>query len=481
MRVSEFYHLNRSQPTLSFVDVDITTDVPAFIDPTAIRMQDTDWSHTCQALLQSFFAEVLECAADHDDSRAARLMGPLAEPNETHLGFSKGKSRGRGLGAGAAYRFFEAIRSSAAARSRQLSDLEDTRLLIEGIGPDLVSDITTNVIRGALIGYTQAACNYYGIDTELQYSGHVWNPDALEWQEGEEYLPRPDESTLLLVPKSIIRIDLTINSDKYYNGFIAPRLEGLEIDSKSKLVTILKDGRPKVRREDLKKKYPATKLAIVEYTDRFPEALSGYKKSLSALSSPPLSHEDLHDRIGTPEPDYQLLLDEMLTIPAGDVSATVYHRACEKLITALFDPHLGNMQLEDEIHEGRKRIDISYDNLSPRGTFFWLKSNFHCAVVPVECKNYSRDVANPELDQISGRFSDRRGFFGIITFRSCTNKDLFLRRCKDTAIDGRGYIVALDDGDFKDLVAERIRLKDAKLAEKALYKLIRERIDFLIT
>ena len=36
----------------------------------------------------------------------------------------------------------------------------------------------------------------------------------------------------------------------------------------------------------------------------------------------------------------------------------------------------------------------------------------------VECKNYSRDLKNPELEQLSGRFSPRRGQVGIAACRT---------------------------------------------------------------
>jgi hypothetical protein len=35
-----------------------------------------------------------------------------------------------------------------------------------------------------------------------------------------------------------------------------------------------------------------------------------------------------------------------------------------------------------------------------------------------------------------------------LTCRSFDNKALFVKRCRDTAIDGRGYILAVDDDDF---------------------------------
>ncbi len=62
--------------------------------------------------------------------------------------------------------------------------------------------------------------------------------------------------------------------------------------------------------------------------------------------------------------------------------------------------------------------------------------------------------ANPELDQISGRFSHRRGEVGLLVCRELRNKDLFIERCRDTVRDDRGYIIPLDDEDLRALVEE---------------------------
>jgi hypothetical protein len=481
MRVSEYFDLGRTQPTLDFVDVRLDTDTRAYIDPTAIRVQDSEWADACQALLQSYFTEVLEAASSSNDARSRRLMTALSEPNEVHLGFSKGRSRGRGLGPKIALDFLEAIRTSQAAQSRLLSDLEDTALLLDGVRPDLISDITTNVIRGALIGYTQAICEFYGIDLVEQYTGPVWNPNALEWQEGFERLPRADDEVLLLVPKSIVRLHLTVSADRYYNHQIAPRLEAIELENGSPLVQVLKNGVSRVPRAKLKEKYPADKLAIVKYSNQFPDALGAYKRSLTKVEVPPMTHGELRERLGTPAPDFRRLLEDLNAIPPGNAGATLYHRACEKLLTAMFYPYLGNVRIENEIHDGRKRIDITYDNLADQGTFFWLAANYKCAVLPIECKNYSSELGNPELDQIGSRLSDRRGWVGIVVFRAVQDKELLLKRCRDSAHDGRGWIIPLDDQDLENLVEERVSMVGAPKREQAFFKIVRKRFDYLIS
>jgi hypothetical protein len=141
----------------------------------------------------------------------------------------------------------------------------------------------------------------------------------------------------------------------------------------------------------------------------------------------------------------------------GLKSATAYHHAVEALLTALFYPALDQPRREFPIHEGRKRIDITYTNVASEGFFDWV-NRVQSAPAPsvfVECKNYGRDLSNPEIDQISSRFSPLRGRLGFLAHRGFGDKDLLVQRCRDTALDHRGFIIVLDDDDLESLVQER--------------------------
>ena len=72
--------------------------------------------------------------------------------------------------------------------------------------------------------------------------------------------------------------------------------------------------------------------------------------------------------------------------------------------------------------------------------------------VPMECKNYEKEIANPELDQLSGRFSLYRGMLGFMLCRSLDDKPRFIQRCRDTVADGRGYILLFDDDDLNQML-----------------------------
>ena len=120
------------------------------------------------------------------------------------------------------------------------------------------------------------------------------------------------------------------------------------------------------------------------------------------------------------------------------------------ILEFLFYPHLMYPQKEHEVHEGRKRIDITFHNAATTGFWEQIRTSPQLAasLVMIECKNYTNDIKNPELDQMSGRLSNLRGWFGIVLCRRFVDKGLFVQRCKDTAADGRGVIICLDDEDI---------------------------------
>jgi hypothetical protein len=216
-RVSKVYKLNRSQATLDFVDVDVEWDTKVFISPRALTLMQTDWGDGCVTLVQNFFETVLQRIKDGDNAGAEALLQELREPNETHLGLSHAKSRGRALGDESAHDVWRALSESQAAKSGLVQDLEDTVLLIHGIGVDIVSDVTTNIIRGPLIEYTQEQCRQLGIPLIVGVpSGPMWHAGQREWINKFVELPVPKGNKLLLVPKAIVRRTPLYDMQYYY-------------------------------------------------------------------------------------------------------------------------------------------------------------------------------------------------------------------------------------------------------------------------
>lgn len=477
MRVSEYFKLGRTQPTLDFVDVDIRGDLRLFVDPRALRLLPTEWAEECVALIQNFFRHVIQCIRDGKHEEARSLLAALREPNEVHLGLSSDRARGNALGDGSAENVWDALQTSEAVRSGLIEDLEDSILMIPQISSDRVSDIAINLIRKPLIHYTQAQATLHGIPlSEGVDSGPLWDPGQHDWYSEYVRLPMTSEGRLLLVPKAIVRKKMTYTVDDYYRNYILTHLRRAELDANSELVQLLKNGNRRVTNQDLEEKYGKGKQAIAQITLQHPELLRRYRRDKQDHIRPPLAHDELASEEGTARPDWNALLQDVSSILPGNAGAAAYERAIEALLTALFYPALSNPDVQFELHEGRKRVDIKFTNSDQSGFFWWLGQHYTAPQVYVECKNYGGQVGNPELDQLAGRFSPSRGKVGLLVCRQFDDKKRFLKRCKDTALDDRGFIIPLDDDDLRALV-EHVRDGDAAIPT---FPLLRERFEYLI-
>src|SRR5262249_46049392 len=145
---------------------------------------------------------------------------------------------------------------------------------------------------------------------------------------------------------------------------------------------------------------PLTKEFLRKFTESHPDVFRDFKANTINTLKPP-GNEDLCAS-GLPElsevVDY--LIQRLLEIPSGPHTATQYHRLVVGILELLFYPNLISPQVEREIHDGRKRIDITFDNAANNGFFYRLHRvyNTPAQFIFVECKNYSADPENPELD-----------------------------------------------------------------------------------
>lgn len=237
MKVSEYFKLGREQPYLDFVDVPLDTDIAVFVDPAALRSLESPWGCECTSLVQHFFDAVLSHIKRGQDAQARKLLSSLKEQNEFHLGFSSGKPKGRAFGDKSAESIWGALSTSTASTTGLLKDLEDTCLLIDGIGRDMISDAVCNIIRGPLIRYTQQTCTYYGIPMSAGVdSGPIWNPETEKWQSTFVELPVTRYGKILLVPKIIVRHRISYDFNEYYTHYLLPEMQIEELKANSGLL-----------------------------------------------------------------------------------------------------------------------------------------------------------------------------------------------------------------------------------------------------
>ena len=450
-KLSQYFEIDKSQPELDFVDVDTDTDKQLFIDPYVFSKRSDAWSVKCHNAILSFFEAVLEAINDGNESRGQELLSQLHEPNETCLGLSRLTPSGRGIGSLQAEELHR-LRESRAAETGLLEELSDCELFIPGIGSDKISDITTNIIRKHLIEYTQYQCELHGIELHEQVaSGNLWNENNQSWGSRYVQLPIIEGQKIIMVPKASVRWNLAFSHQKFYNHFVLNFHQEVNLSQNSHLVKTLKNGRRRVTKKSLKESYPLTKPYLATFSKHNPEVLELYKNQLGVPSE--LNNSELEEDFD--EASFaRALAVQLRKINPGDHDASRFHSFMIGALQFIFYPNLIYPEKEREIHDGRKRIDIVYTNNSNTGFFYRRRQNPQIAAekVCIECKNYVTEMANPELDQLAGRFSLQRGRLGLLIGRSFGNRDRFIMRCRDTACEDRGFIIAIIDEDIERML-----------------------------
>jgi len=450
--VSKVFKLGKSQAELDFVDVNVNGDTRLFIDPYALSRRRDRWSYEAHKTLTEFFERVVFAIRDGKDDEAMELLQYLQEPNETRLGLSRGKPQGAGIGDFQADALFDALKSSSAVQTGLIESLEECELMIEGIGWDKISDLATNVIRLHLVEYTREQCALHGIPTHNQPLPAYYDRESGNWVEDYHEIPFAGSGPLVLVPKIIARYKGACNVGSYYNHYVLDFLQAQLLSAGASLVRTLKNGRRVVTKKDLKERFPCTKRFLFEFSKEHPGVLAEYRSALVDIE-----RRGLDATVGNEDQVTlaKALADALRAIPAGNADATSYQTMMMGILEFLFYPSLLYPRKEHEINQGRKRIDIVFNNDADHGVFRWIQAalKLPCAYIVFECKNYTHDIANPELDQLIGRFSPNRGLVGFVCCRNFDNLGLFIERCRDTRKDNHGLVVPMED----DFVIQLLR------------------------
>lgn len=459
-KFSDHFGLNISQDLLEFVDIFINKDVPLFLDPYGISAMNTKWSENCEQHIIVYFQYLIECIQGGDKKKVQRLLNALHEVDEIALGYSSGIPKGRGIGLEQANQLKIAFENSQAAKSGDIRDIADCALLIPGINRDKVSDITANILKKDLILFTQEQCSLHRIPMRKVAVSNAFDFERFEFKSFYTHLPVIKQKAFILLPISSVRREPELSKEKYYRNFIIEYLRAEHTHAGDSLAYVLKNGILKVNITDLKAKYPMTVEFIYKFSKDHPQILERFKSELHRTAKIGGTAPILRTmpRIFTAMERIRLLA----RLKSGDNDARSFHTLSFDNLKYILGSRISNPKLENPINDGRKRIDIVFNNDDKFGFFHNLNSlnKILCPKIIIECKNYGQELGNPEIDQLQGRLNHRRGMFGIIICRSIQNRKRMIQRCKDVMNDSKGFIVVLDDSDISILLKLREKMDD---------------------
>lgn len=456
MKISKIFNLDKTQYELDFVDINPNVDTPLFLDPYYISKCDFPFAIDAHSTIRSYFEFLLALLRGKRIEQAEELFSHLGETNDVCLGMSRGRPRGHGMGPKDTKAIFKELLHSRAIQSGILEDIEDFRIFVPNVDKDKVSDMTANIINKHLIEYTIEQCNLHGITlTNNVPSGMFWDSREKAWNNQYSQRLVIYERPILLVPKRIVSFTDKYTSGEYQQHFVLNFLQNENLRLQTSLVQKFMSGEKFVTKKSVKEQQGVIdKEYLARFTEQHPEVFADFKqrtsKKISSVEGAVLDNINVEDVCAH-------LRNKLLSIPSGAKDATNYHNLIIGILELLLYPNLSSPKKEVDIHDGRKRIDITFNNSAEKGFFFTLPNKnalLICPFIFVECKNYTGEVANPELDQLSGRFSNRRGRVGILACRTLDDKNAFMNRCADTYNDDRGLIIPIDDEDLHTALSE---------------------------
>jgi hypothetical protein len=222
MLFSELHSIAKT-PADAWFDPILDHDTKLFIDPFLIFRKGKGVFANSHNELIAFFQAAFTLAARTGGKKEGvnykKLLDLLLFPevDELRLGYAAEGEGGAGTAKGFAREFADSIMESIALGLSRFDHFEEIGIFNRGIGRDRISDITANVLKHALISYTQDVCNRHGVPTQSFVMRTQFDATLLMWEDDQVYLPvNPfTDEAVLLVPRVFLRTDPTLQKEGF--------------------------------------------------------------------------------------------------------------------------------------------------------------------------------------------------------------------------------------------------------------------------
>jgi hypothetical protein len=174
----------------------IGVDTKLFVDPSLLIGIEINEFKKSREKLVSYFSRIITLLQFGDNERtkkAAIKMLTFPEPAGVSIGYGDDNDDGAGVGPEKAEKIFSSALEIYNLGITNPEIVEIIGIFEEGFGPDLISDMTINILEEDFCLYTQNICERLGIETPYTYKGYKLPVHP----EKDEYI--------LLLPKLLLR------------------------------------------------------------------------------------------------------------------------------------------------------------------------------------------------------------------------------------------------------------------------------------
>lgn len=393
------FGLQATQHEVDFVIPRLDRDLPLCIDPFLLYRSRRPELREAHALLISVFDAAFQAFRDGNNQRARDLVD-FPEARAIRLGYASNSDEGRGIGKQMGPIFVGALEESPDLVKRGFKHVEELQLLAEHIGPDRISDLAGNVLRGFLAKYTKEQAELWGMPlTKGVPLEHVWDLVEGDWVDDfADLLTDPANGRpVMLVPRWIVRQLPWIN----YQDFKAHELRAfLGPKSRSKRFSLSKPEAVKVSRQNI---------ALVDrYVARKEKAAAG------ALPT---------ERVEAPVFASAPYLAELKALSPGIPDAKKYEALMLRIFNALFEPKLTDGKPQSRTAEGTEIRDLVYVNSMDDPWLRAVHRDYGNFVMIFECKNVAAlDVGH--VNQLATYLGDATGRFAFLVTRTAATASI---------------------------------------------------------
>lgn len=472
MLLNEALDLPFRQPEVDFVIPNLNEDLRLYVDPFLFFKSLNPEYQAVHGTLHRFF-EVAVRLVREGDLEVARRMMVFPEVRETMIGMSVGGHRGRGMGDTRGTLIYDELVANPVIQERGVRHIAEMQILIEGVGPDMISDMCTNIAKSYFVAYTQRQAALHGIPVEGGLAlEHFFDWEDLSWDDVLVDLPANPVTgePILLVPKNVVRRFVDLNYRDLWMTTYRYVLREQEIQRSLQSI----GEEPRITWKEIEEKYGYGKSLIVRAVHEDPQLLDDYldereKDATEEVEPERLATIDGADHESTPP---ATLIAELRAIDPGRGDARRYEQLLLRILHKLFSPHLADPHSQVTTHDEREVIDITFYNAADRGFWADMKQR-HDAQLPVfELKNMT-DLGNEEFAQLVLRLDDSRGKFGVLVSREADGLDL--QRAYRRWHNDRKVLLSLTDESLIEMLEASAQGLQPTMVLQRLYRTFMER------
>lgn len=259
------------------VQLDFEHDNKLFIDPYRINEGEGELFARAKKKIINFFDLFFECIERNDKETAFYMGKPLHEINATKLGYSRIDDLPRGKGF--SRKDLLIIFDEAIKIKDFITDMPDILILAEKVGPDKVSDLTTNIIYKELIEYTIYIADKYQLEIELVNKRKwIFNAEEKKWIRETLLVPHIENEEIIFLPKKIVERYEIFSYENVYRDLVYPFYKANP--AVHRLIRVLKNKEEVSDCKKLRKKYPANRETVRNFKLEYPERYKQYKNEM---------------------------------------------------------------------------------------------------------------------------------------------------------------------------------------------------------